>query len=96
MAHAIRGSEEATAWLLQHKFYHLAALDSAIDEDPKAYQWLKDFNHPFFIVFADACRGKPEAIQWFHQHKLEPLLVIARKIKQLRDSYTFDYHKKHF
>jgi len=96
LAHAIRGSEEATAWLMKNKFYHLAALDSAIDEDEKAYKWLMDHNHRFFIVFADACRARPAAIQWFRQNKLEAILAIAIKIKVLRDSHTFDYHKKHF
>ena len=96
LAHSIQGSEEALAWLLKNKFFHLAALDGAIDEDPKAYKWLKESNHLFLIVFADACHANPAAIDWFHKHHLEAILMIARKIKDLRDSQTFDYHKKHF
>ncbi|MCX6278783.1 MAG: hypothetical protein NT004_11900 [Bacteroidetes bacterium] len=96
LAHAIRGSEEATAWLFSARFFHLAALDAAIDENMQAAQWLQANNHPFLLVFADACRGKQTAINWFVENKMGAFVVIAQRIKFLRDNTTFDYHKKNF
>jgi hypothetical protein len=82
--------------LLKNGFPELAALDSAIEEDQKAYEWLKRNNLAFHIVFAEAVHGKGEAIEWFLRHDLNVLLNITQKIRQLRDSHTFDYHKMHF
>ena len=96
LSHAIQGSDEAFLWLMKNKFPELAALDSAIDEDPKAYEWLKNSNYLFHIIFAECCRGKQEAIAWMLQKDLNALVRIAQKIKHLRDSQTFDYHKLHF
>ena len=96
LGHAIRGSEEATTWLFMNKFFNLAALDAAIDENMQAYQWLQANNHPFLVVFADACRGKQAAINWFYENKMEAFVLIAKRIKDLRDNTTFDYHKKKF
>lgn len=96
LAHAVRGSEEATAWLFMNKFFHLAALDAAIDENVQAYRWLQANKHPLLAVFADACRGKQAAISWLNENNLEAFVMIARKIKYLRDNTTFDYHKKKF
>jgi hypothetical protein len=96
LSYAIQGSEDAAGWLLKNGFPHMAAMDSAIDEDQKAYQWLKAHKYYFEIVFADACHGKIEAIDWFNRNNLQYLLRIARRIKYLRESKTFDYHKIHF
>lgn len=96
LSHAIRGSEDALAWLMKHQYYHLAALDSAIDDDPKAYKWLSENGHELLAVFSDACHAVPSAISWFKQHELTGFLVIAGKVKEWRDSQTFDYHKMHF
>jgi len=96
LGHAIRGSEEATAWLVKNKFFHRAALDAAIDENVQAYIWLKNYNHPFLMVFADACRGKQPAIDWLMTRNMEAFVIMAQKIKYLRDNTTFDYHKKKF
>ena len=52
--------------------------------------------HPFLVVFADACRGKQTAIDWLHGNNLQAFVLIARRIKDLRDNTTFDYHKKQF
>jgi hypothetical protein len=96
LSHAIRGSEQALEWLMRNKFLHLAALDGAIDENQKAYKWLADNQHPLLVLFADACHGALPAIDWFKRHNLSAFLVIAGKIKEWRDSQTFDYHKLHF
>jgi hypothetical protein len=96
LSHSIRGSDEALSWLLKNKFFHLAALDSAIDEDQKAYKWLHDNKHLFLILFADACHGSKNAIDWLKRNDLKAFLIITGKIKEWRDSQTFDYHKLHF
>jgi len=97
LSHAMRGSDEAFAWLMKNGHPHLAALDSAVTSaDQKAYQWLKANKHLFLIVFADACQGKPPAIAWFRRNNLQAFLVIAGKIKKFCDSQTYDYHKKKF
>ena len=95
-SYAVQGSDEAVDWLLKNGFPELAALDSAIDEDVQAYEWLKRNNLSFHIVFADAVHGKGEAIEWFLRHDLRAMLNITQKIRQIRDSHTFDYHKLHF
>ena len=95
-SYAVQGSDEAAEWLLKNGFPELAALDGAIDEDQKAYDWLKRHHLEFHIVFADAVHGKGEAIEWFIRNNLRVLLAITQKIRQLRDSHTFDYHKLHF
>jgi hypothetical protein len=96
LSYAIQGSEDAFDWLMNNGFPHLAALDSAIDNDPKAYLWLKAQRLYFSAVFADACRGNGEAIEWFIRHDLRSVLRITQRIRELRDSHTFDYHKLHF
>ena len=83
-------------WLLKNKPPHLAALDSAIDNSEKAYVWLKENDYFFLIVFADACHGKPKALKWLMENDLEIFVRLARIVKELRDSQTFDYHKLHF
>ena len=62
----------------------------------KAYEWLIANKHPLLVVFADACRGKQSAINWFYENKTEAFVLIAQRIKYLRDNTTFDYHKKKF
>ena len=96
LAYAIRGSEDATEWLFQNKFYHLSALDAAIDENMDAHAWLVKFKHPFLVFFAEACCGKESAFTWFRTNQLEFFVLIAMKIKHLRDNTTFDHHKKNF
>jgi peptidoglycan/xylan/chitin deacetylase (PgdA/CDA1 family) len=81
---------------MKNGFPELAALDSAIDENQDAFEWLKKNNYPFHIVFAEAVHGKGEAIEWFIRNNLKALLAITQKIRRLRDSQTFDYHKLHF
>ena len=97
LSHAMRGSDEAFSWLMKSGFLHLAAFDSAVtSEDPKAYGWLKKNNHPFLLVFADACRGKEASIIWFRNQQLQGFMLVAMKIKKFCDGMTFDYHKKNF
>jgi hypothetical protein len=95
-SYSVQGSDEAVDWLLKNGFPELAALDSAIDDDQKAYEWLQRNHYEFHIVFADAVHGKGEAIECFLRHELGVLLNITQKIRKLRDSHTFDYHKLHF
>ncbi|MEZ5195497.1 MAG: hypothetical protein R2764_03615 [Bacteroidales bacterium] len=40
LSKAIRGSDDAFNWLMQNGF-HFAALDMAIVNDKKAYEWLE-------------------------------------------------------
>lgn len=97
LSHAMRGSDSAFQWLMNHQYLHLAALDSAItSQDPKAAKWLYDHNHLFLLVFAEACLGKPESLNWFRKHDLNAFILIAARIKKFCDSQTFDYHKKQF
>jgi hypothetical protein len=40
LSYAVQGSDEAVDWLLKNGYPELAALDSAIDGDQKACEWL--------------------------------------------------------
>ncbi|RLD78022.1 MAG: hypothetical protein DRJ15_12380, partial [Bacteroidetes bacterium] len=79
-----------------NKFPQLAALDGAIDKNPKAYEWLKTHKMDFLLVFADACNERQPALVWLAENNLEIFLHLAQKIKKFRDNKTFDYHKKPF
>ena len=96
LSYAIQGSEDAFDWLMKNGFPQLAALDSAIDDDVNAYTWLRLNKYLFSVVFTDAVHGSPEAIGWFNKHNLQVILRITQRIRELRDSKTFDYHKLHF
>ena len=95
LSSAIRGSEEAFDILFK-THPELAALDSAIDNQPQAYLWLKRFNLDFYIIFADACRKKPDALAWLTNNNQELFLRLANIIYDFRENQIFDYHKKNF
>ena len=96
LSSAIRGSEEALIWLMQHKFYHLAALDGAIDKQGKARAWLVKFQFNTLAMLADAVNEQQAAIDYFQGKDLQLFLLIAKRIRDFRDSQTYDYHKKRF
>jgi hypothetical protein len=95
LSKSIRGSEEAFDFLFAN-YPRLAALDAAIDNQAKAYLWLKKHNFEFNIIFADACRLKPQAVEWLKARQLEVYVRIAEKINHFRENQYFDYHKKRF
>jgi hypothetical protein len=81
---------------MQNGFPQLAALDMAIVNDKKAYEWLDKYKFHFLIVLADASQGKDEAIRWLAQRNLHIFIHIAKQIKKFTDNQKFDYHKLHF
>lgn len=95
LSNAIRGSAEAEKFLLK-THPSLAALDAAIDNNLKAYLWLKKNKLDFYIIFADACRGKKQAIDWLKQRNLDIFIHLSGIIQYYRENQYFDYHRKHF
>ena len=96
LSSAIRGSYEAADWLLKNNYPQFAALDGAIDKQPKAYAWLRKYNFDFLVIFADAVHQRPEAEKWLRENDIPIFLLLAEKIRNFRDSQTFNYHKLHF
>jgi hypothetical protein len=95
LSKSIRGSEEAFDFLFK-KYPRLAALDASIDNQARAYIWLKKHKLEFNMIFADACRAKPQAIDWLNQKDLQLFINLAQKINFYRENQIFDYHKKRF
>ena len=54
LSDAIKGSKNAVQWLMNNKYYHLAAFDALLDDDEQARKWLQEYNYPILIVLADA------------------------------------------
>ncbi len=96
LSSAIRGSYEAADWLLKNNYPQFAALDGAIDKQSKAYAWLRKYNFDFLVMFADAVHQRPEAEKWLRENDIPIFLLLAEKIRNFRDSQTFNYHKLHF
>jgi hypothetical protein len=81
---------------MQHKYFHLAALDGAIDRQAKARDWLVKYKFPLLVMLADAVNEHQAAVNYFQDNDLQIFLVIAKRIRDFRDRQTFDYHKKRF
>ena len=96
LSSSIRGSKEATAWLMKNKFPRFAALDDAICGSEKAYKWLIENDHNLLTVFVDAINNNMESVKWFKDNDLEIFIHLSRKIRQFRETQSFDYHKLHF
>ena len=95
LSRSIRGSREAFEFLLKNHV-RLAALDAAIDNDAKAYLWLRKHGHDFDLIFADACRAKPAAIAWLRDRKLDAFIALAARIHHFRENQFFSVYKKRF
>lgn len=95
LSRSIRGSGEAFEFLLKHH-PRLAALDAAIDNDPRAFVWLRDNRFDFNLIFAEACQGKPRAIAWLQKKRLEAFIRLAARIRHFRENQYFSVYKKRF
>lgn len=96
---SIRANEEAYDWLMKRGFPQLAAFSYAIYGDKKAWLWLKKYHFDLLLKLGDASFANQEAIAWFNARKLQVFLIIAKKIKEVKENINRDnedYHKIHF
>jgi hypothetical protein len=84
---------------MQHGYNHYAAFCNAIDDDPKAIEWLVKHKFNFLILLVDAVEGKENAIAWLTKNKFHIFIIMTKKILKMKQdqlvSYA-DYHKIHF
>lgn len=96
-SNAVRGDEDALAWLFNHEFGVLGVLSNAIDGDPEAVLWVERSQDEFLLHFSRACRQNKDSIEWFRQKDLKIFIAMIDEIikvleTQIKD-HMFPYRK---
>ncbi len=76
----ISGKEKNFQWLVQNKFFDLAAFINAAKGDKKAFQWLMQNNVIFWAATANAVNKDPKAMMWLRQHNFIVYAELAEAI----------------
>jgi hypothetical protein len=71
----------AFKWLVDHKYFHLAAIDSILDGSQSARTWLRKYNFEDLVYLADAIKQDSFAINWLKERNLDIYIFIAKKIE---------------
>ena len=72
------------------------ALDSAIDEEKPAQEWLQKNHFELLLLLSRAINNYEDALDWFQKKELGIFIIIADKIRKYLDDKYLDYHKIHF
>ena len=81
---------------MEHGFPQLAAIDSAIDEEEKAEEWLVKNHFEVNLAFAKAVNRDENAREWLHKNELGVFILLADKIRKYLDDKYLNYHRIHF
>jgi hypothetical protein len=90
------GKESAFRWLVENKFYVMAAFVNAVRGDKKAFQWLMQNKNMFWAATANAANKDKDAMAWLKQHKLVVYAELAEAIiefEKLDNSDFSNYYK---
>lgn len=91
--------EDAQKWLMSNGFPHYAAFASAIDGKEEPYKWLAANGFELLCVIVDAAYEKQEAIDLLNRRQLQIFVIMARRIRQVKQKQAWDYedyHSMHF
>ncbi|CAN5361781.1 hypothetical protein BH09BAC5_BH09BAC5_12640 [soil metagenome] len=90
------GKEKDFQWLIDQKFFDLAAFANAAKGDKKAFQWLMQHNHLFWAATANAVNKDPKAMAWLREHKFIVYAELAEAIIEyhLHDNSDFSGYYK--
>ena len=72
------------------------AIDSVIDKEEKAAEWLLKNHFEVDLAFAKAINRDDDALNWLEKNELQVFLILASKIRKYLDDKYLDYHKIHF
>ena len=81
---------------MEHNFPQLAAIDSVIDKEAKAEEWLLRNHFEVNLAFAKAINRDDDATEWLEKNELQIFIVIADKIRNYLDDKYLNFHKIHF
>jgi len=81
---------------MEQGFPHLAAIDSAIDKEEKAEEWLFKNHFEVNLAFAKAINRDDDAILWLEKNELQIFIILADKIRKYLDDKYLNFHKIHF
>jgi hypothetical protein len=74
------GKEASFKWLVDNKFYDIAAFINAVKGDKKAFQWLMQNNIIFWAATANAVNKDKKAMAWLEQHNFIVYKELAEAI----------------
>ena len=79
---AVIGDESALHFLIQKKYYLLAAFVNAVWEDTKAFKILMDKGCPEWAAMANLINGDSNAKAWLSAHNLSEYSKAAEKFQE--------------
>lgn len=74
------GKEKNFKWLIENKFFDLAAFINAAKGDKKAFQWLMQNNVIFWAATANAINKDAKALLWLRQNNFIVYAELAEAI----------------
>ena len=91
------GKESAFKWLVDNKFYDIAAFINAAKGDKKAFQWLMQNNFLFWAATSNAINKDKKAMAWLEQHNFIVYKELAEAIIDFdkHDNSDFSGYYKH-
>lgn len=81
---AVKGDKEAVWWLLRYRFSELGVLANALNDEPKAAEWLRAQSDPFPFLFFQAAKGEPDGLSFLEQTRYKTFLPLAKAIRSAR------------
>ncbi|MDE5735572.1 MAG: hypothetical protein K2H65_00645, partial [Bacteroidales bacterium] len=79
---AVKGDREAVLWLLRYRFHELGVMANALNDEPKAAEWLQAQSDPFLFLFFRAAKGEPDGLSFLEQTRYKTFLPLAKAIRQ--------------
>lgn len=90
------GKEKHFRWLIDNKYFEIAAFCNAARGDKKAFQWLMQNKSIFWAATANAINKDKEAMNWLMSNKLTAYAELAEAISdfdKLDNSDFSGYYK---
>ncbi|MCA6362020.1 MAG: hypothetical protein IM638_03220 [Bacteroidetes bacterium] len=89
------GRDASFKWLVDNKFYELAAFANAVMGDKDAFRWLMQNKCVFWAATANAANKDKKAGMWLKQHQFTVYHDLAETIIRFRstDSDLSGYYK---
>ncbi len=81
---AVKGDREAVLWLLRYRFSELGVLANALNDEPKAAEWLQAQSDPFLFLFFRAAKGEPDGQSFLEQTRYKTFLPLAKAVRSAR------------
>lgn len=74
------GKEKNFRWMIDHKYFEVAAFCNAVRGDKKAFQWLMQNKNIFWAATANAVNKDKQAMAWLKANNLTVYADLAEAI----------------